>query len=144
MANVKELWVIVADSQCARLLHGTATQHAHLHLDEVGTIATTFVAGEHHRPTRLSEPGRSGPTGHDHEQKTEHFAREVAPWIEQEMKARGIAGCALFAPSHFLGAMRKAVGKGMAGKVTEHEGELAQLSAGTLSKHPRIVGLFPK
>lgn len=112
-------------------------------LDEVDKLVTTFTPGEHQRPTRLSAPGRSGPTGHDHEQKIAHFARELRPWLEKEIKARSITKCALFAPAHFLGAMRKSAGKGLAGNLTEHEGELAQMSLNDLSKHARVVGLLP-
>ena len=143
MRNTKELWLIVMDSEIARLLRGTATKHDHVHLDEVGNLATTFDAGEHHRPSRLSEPGRSGPVGHEHELKTAHFAQQVAQWLEKELPARGIARCALFAPSHLLGALRKSWGKGVADKVTEHAGELARLSRNDLSKHPKVVALMP-
>lgn len=143
MGKTKELWVLVADSQCARLLHATATKYGHVHLDEVGKVATTFTAAEHHRPVRSSQPGRSAPFAQDHELENVHFAREVVPWLEKELEARGIARCALFAPSHLLGAIRKAVGAGTAGKLTEHDGELAQMSTAALAKHPRIVELLP-
>lgn len=143
MSNDKQLWVIVADSECARLLQGRATQRDHLHLDEVSKLATTFRGAEHQRPERLSQPGRSGPTPQDHTSKIAHGAREVSPWIEKELSARGIARCALFAPSHLLGALRKAQAKGAASRLTEHEGELAQMSLADLSRHPRIVALHP-
>ena len=144
MANTKELWLLVADSRCARLLRGTAAEHGHVHLDEVGKLATTFVAAEHHRPVRSSQPGRSVPFAQDHELENAHFAGELAPWLEKEIKARGITKCALFAPTHLLGAIRKSAGAGLAGKLTEHDGELAQMSTGALAKHPRIVELLPK
>lgn len=85
MGISKEMWLVVADSECARLLRGTATEFGNVHLDEVGKLATTFVAGEHQRPTRLSQPGRSGPVGQEHELKLAHFVREVAPWLEKEL-----------------------------------------------------------
>ena len=144
MANSKELWLLVADSKCARLLRGTAALHGHVHLDEVGKLATTFVGAEHHRPARSGQPGRSVPFAQDHELENAHFAGEVAPWLEQEIKARGISKCALFAPTHLLGAIRKSIGPGLAGKLTEHAGELAQMPTGQLAKHPRIVELLPK
>jgi protein required for attachment to host cells len=144
MSKTKDLWVLVADSQCARLLHGTATQHGHVHLDEVGKVATTFTAGEHHRPVRSSQPGRSAPLPQHGEFENAHFAREVVPWLEKELEGRGISKCAVFAPSHLLGAIRKSVSAGTAGKLTEHDGELAQMSTGALAKHPRIVELLPK
>ena len=143
MTNTREVWLIVADAKGARLLHGTPTQHEHLHLDEVASLATRFRTGEHQRPTRLSRPGRSAPIGHEFDLKTTQSAAELAPWVEKELRSRGIARCALFAPSHLIGAMRKSAGKGMADILTEHEGELAQLSNGALAKHPRIVELLP-
>jgi protein required for attachment to host cells len=141
MTNTKDLWLIVADSESARLLRGRAMQHDHLHLDEVSRLTTTFVGAEHHRPARLSQPGRSGSTPQDHASKVSHFAREVSSWVEKELTARSITRCALFAPSHLLGALRKEQVKGKAGLLTEHEGELAQMSLADLARHPRIVAL---
>ncbi len=141
MNHDKELWLIVADSEGARLLQGRPTQHAHLHLEEVSKLATTFVGAEHRRPARLSQPGRSGPTPSELESKVAHFAREVSPWIEQELSARGIGRCALFAPSHLLGALRKQRTKGAGDRLTEHEGELAQMSLADLARHPRVLAL---
>lgn len=141
MNNDKELWLIVADSEGARLLQGRPMQHEHLHLDEVSKLATTFVGGEHQRPARLSQHGRSGPTPSEQETKLAHFAREVSPWIDKELSARGIVRCALFAPAHLLGALRKERTKGASDRLTEHEGELAQMPLADLARHPRVVAL---
>lgn len=141
MTNDKELWLIVADSERARLLQARPTQHEHLHLEEVSKLATTFVGAEHGRPARLSQPGRSGSVPSEHASKVAHFAREVTPWIEQELSARGIVRCALFAPSHLLGALRKERHQSAASRLIEHEGELAQMSLADLSRHPRVVAL---
>jgi protein required for attachment to host cells len=142
MGNAKEAWLVVADSQSARLLHATVLQQGRVHVDEAGTLQTTFVEGERHRPTRLSQPGRSGPIGHDHEAKNFHFARELAPWIEQQLRARGIARCPIFAPSHLLGALRQSASRDLAARLVEHEAELARLSAAELAQHPRIAALL--
>lgn len=139
-----EAWLVVADSEHARLMHVTRTAHDRVHLDEVTKLSTTFQAGEHHRPTRLSQAGRSGPVGHEHELKTGHFAREVATWLEKELVSRRIAKCTVFAPTHFLGALHPALGKAVAGKVQEEAGELAQFTMADLSRHPRIAALLPK
>lgn len=142
MGQDKSVWVIVADIDGARLLQGTRTEYEHMHLDEEATLATGFVAREHHRPTRLGSPGRSSPLGHEDDVKTTKFAAELAPWIEKELRERGIAQCTLFAPSHLLGALRKSLGGSVAAKVTEQAGEFAQMATGELAKHPRIAALL--
>jgi len=143
MVTSRELWLVVADSDTARLLHGTATRHDHVHLDEVAKLQTTAVASERQRPTRLSQPGRSGPVEQDHEFEVAHFAKQIATWIGQELPARGVSRCALFAPTHLIGALRKSLPAVVAGKLTEHAGELAQLSLDELSRHPKVVALMP-
>jgi protein required for attachment to host cells len=134
--------VLIADTEHARLLHGTMTTHDRLHLDEVAKLATTFQAGEHHRTTRTGQAGRSGNLGHEHEEKIAHFARELAAWIEQAITTRSIATCTVFAPTHFLGALRQQVTKPVAAKLKEHAGELAQMTVADLTRHPRIVELM--
>ena len=57
------------------------------------------------------------------------------------LSARGIGRCALFAPSHLLGALRKQRTKGAGDRLTEHEGELAQMSLADLARHPRVLAL---
>jgi hypothetical protein len=83
-------WFVVLDSMKARLVRGSRTAKGSPHLDEMASLTTTFVAGEHHRPDRLA-PGRSAGTSHEHEEALAHFAREVAPWLQKELTARGVA-----------------------------------------------------
>ncbi len=143
MNTTRELWVVVADRLRARLLHGTATRHGQVHLDEVADLGTDAMASARGRPTRLSQPGRSGPFEQSHEHEIEHFARQIGAWLATQLPARSIAHCALFAPTHLIGALRQALDPKVAGKVTEHTGELAQMSLDELARHPAIVALLP-
>ena len=122
-------------------MRGSRTAKGSPHLDEMAALATTFVAGEHHRPDRLA-PGRSAGTGHEHEEMLAHFAREVAPWLQKELSAHAIPNLALFAPAHMLGALRKVFGKALAAKLSEHDLELAGLPNAQLAAHPRIQELL--
>lgn len=142
MTKASELWFLVADSEHARLLHGTLTKQGTRHVDEASRLASTFQAGEHHRPSRLSQPGRSGPPGHEHDEKVAHFAREVSGWLGKEIAARSLAQCTVFAPSHFLGALRKQTPKALAAKLQEQTAEIAGLSPGALATHPKVAELF--
>lgn len=142
MSKVSEAWVLVADSEQARLLRATSTQHERVHLDEVAKLATTFQAGEHHRPTRMGHPGHGSDIGHEPERKQTHFAHQIAAWIAPELITRSIAHCNLFAPSHMLGALRSELPKPVAAKLQEHTAELAQLSPGELAQHPAIAKLL--
>lgn len=141
MQKPKEKWILVADSERARLLVGTLVAHGRIHLDEMTKLETTFVAGEHHRPSQLAGRGHSAHAsfGHEHEEKLAHFARELAAWVEKELAARKVDSCALFAPARFLGALRKELKKPVAQKLSEHEGEITKLSPGHLVEHPAVA-----
>jgi protein required for attachment to host cells len=136
-------WFVVLDSMKARLVRGSRTAKGSPHLDEMASLTTTFVAGEHHRPDRLA-PGRSAGTSHEHEEALAHFAREVAPWLQKELTARGVASCAMFAPTHMVGALRKVITKPLAALLQEHALELANLPLAQLAAHPRIQELLVK
>jgi protein required for attachment to host cells len=138
MPNAKELWMLVADTAHARLLHGVVTEHQRVHLEEVAGLKSTFAAGEHHRPSMLSG-GRSGTPGHEREEKVAHFARELAKWLAHEIPGRGIGECLVAAPAHVLGALRKELPKTLAKNIQEHEAELAMLSAGQLATHQVVT-----
>ena len=135
-------WFVVVDSQKARLLRGARTPKGSPHLEEMASLQNSFVAGEHHRPDRMGAPGRGVSTGHEQEEKLAHFAREVTPWLHKEFTAHAVAQCALFAPAHTLGALRKVIDKQLAAKLVEHDVELAGLPLAQLGAHPRIVALL--
>ncbi len=142
MPNSRVLWFVVADSEKARLLRGAPTTQGSLHVDEQASLASTFSPGEHQRPDRLGAHGRSTGTSHEHEEKLAHFARELSPWLQQLLTTHAIPTCRLFAPSHMLGALRKVANKALAGKLQEHDLELAGLSPAQLAAHPRIRDLL--
>jgi len=144
MSKVNEAWVLVVDSEQARLLRATSAQNGKVHLEEVTKLATTFQTGEHQRPTRMGQPGHGPGSDHEPERKQGHFARQLATWIAPELLSRSIARCSMFAPSHMLGALRSELPKPVASKLQEHVGELAQLSPGELARHPGIAALLTK
>lgn len=135
-------WFVVLDSQKARLLRASHTQKGSPHLEEIASLQNSFVAGEHHRPDRAGAPGRGASFGHEQEEKLAHFAREVKPWLQKELTAHAVATCALFAPAHTLGALRKVIDKQLAAKLVEHDVELAGLPVAQLATHPRITALL--
>lgn len=136
-------WFVVLDSKKARLVRGSRTAKGSPHLDEMASLATTFVAGEHHRPDRLA-PGRSAGTSHEHEEALAHFARDLAPWLQNELTKHEIASCALFAPTPMVGALRKVMQTPLAARLQEHSLELANLSLPQLAAHPRVQELLSK
>jgi len=131
-------WILVLDRDRARLLRGSRTSHGSVHLDEVGKLASTWMGGEHHRPTQLA-PGRSAGEGHEREEQLRHFAREVAAWLPRELTAHGAEHCTAFAPTHMIGALKPELPTALTARVVMHAGELAQLPLGELAKHPRVV-----
>lgn len=144
MSTGNPAWVVVADGELARLLGASMTQHGKVHLDEAARLASSFVAGDHERPTRMGQPGHGGASGNEPERKLAHFAKQLAAWVGQEVAARQIARCELFAPSHLLGALRAALPGPLAGKLVMQTGELAQFSIAELTRHPGITALLAK
>jgi protein required for attachment to host cells len=143
MSNAKEAWILVVDSEQARLLHATATEHGRVHIDEMSKLATTFLPGEHQRPTQMGQPGGHGASiDHEPARKQAHFARQITAWIAPELTARSITCCNLFAPSHMLGALRSELPAPVARKLREHTRELTKLSPGELAQHPAIAALL--
>ena len=139
MTKAKEMWFLVADSEHARLMHGTLTAHGRPHVDEIVQIKSSFHVGQHQRPTRMTGHGHSPSFGHEHEEKLAHFAREVAGLLQKELPGRQIAECAVFAPSHFVGALRKELPKALAERLQEFEVEIANLTSAQLAEHPKIT-----
>jgi protein required for attachment to host cells len=142
MAPFSPRWFVVVDSQKSRLLRGSRTHHGSVHLEEIAHLDTTFSAGQHHRPDRMGQPGRAGGAGHEHEEKLSHFAREVTPWLQQLLTTHAVDSCALYAPAHMLGALRKALPASLAKLLVEHDVELASLPKAQLMAHPRIQELL--
>jgi protein required for attachment to host cells len=139
---LRDRWFVVLDSHKARLLRGARTAKGSPHLEEFAALGSTFAHGEHHRPDRLGTPGRSAGVGHEHEEQLAHFAREVVPWLQKEFSEHAIATCALFAPAHTMGALRKELGKPLASRLVEYEVELAGLPLAQLGSHPRILAVL--
>ncbi len=137
-------WLLFVDSQKARFVRAAPTGKGRLHLDEVASLATTFAAGEHHRPDRLGAPGRMAGTGHEHAEKLAHFAREVTAWLPKQMQAHVVGHFDLFAPAAMLGSLRKALGPALTAKLAEHEVELTGLPTAQLAAHPRVELLWAK
>ena len=142
MQIAKDVWFVVADSERARLLRARPAKHGHLHVEEVDKLATTFAAGEHQRPTRLGQPGHMAPSGHEHEEKLAHFARELTRWLERLVAAHTLTRCPVFAPSHMLGAMRREASPALAAKLQEHACEIAGQSTARLAEHPKVTALL--
>lgn len=143
MVNMKELWFVAADNHGARLLHGATTRAGSLHITEVAALDTTFVPGERQRPTRLGRPGSgAADVGHEKEEELAHVARALGPWLQQELALRTITRCALFAPSHLLGALHKQIPKQLAALLPAQPVDLTGMSPGQLAGHPRIVELL--
>ncbi|MBP8301580.1 MAG: host attachment protein [Planctomycetes bacterium] len=142
MSNQTEAWVLVVDSEQARLLRATAIQHGRVQIDEVLKLAPTYQEAEHQRPTRLGQPGHGGASRREPAHEQALFAREISAWLAPELLARSIAHCNLFAPPHLLGALRAELPKPVAAKLHEHAMELANLSPAELAKHPSITKLL--
>lgn len=140
--TVRPQWFVVIDSQKARLLRGSRTTKGSPHLEEMAALSTTFAAGEHQRPDRLGAPGRSAGFANERDEAVAHFARQVAPWLTAELARHSVGSCALFAPAHTLGALRKELPGSLTGKLAEHAVELAGLPIAQLAEHPRIVALL--
>lgn len=135
-------WFVVIDSQKVRLMRGSRTSQGSAHLEEMGHLGSTFAEGQRHRPDRLGAPGHSAGFGHEQEERMSHFAREVAPWLQKQLKGHEVQSCALYASAHILGALRKVMPAPLAAMLVEHDVELAGLPEAQLMAHPRIQELL--
>ncbi len=134
-------WIFVVDGGRGRLLRGTSVPPGRIHLEERGLIESERDEYEHGRPSPRS--GKNGHTyaslGHESEEQLSRFARRVVEWLDQTTKQHEIDRLALFAPPRFLGALRQAFPASLAGRIREHEGDLANISAGDLARHRAVV-----
>lgn len=134
-------WLMTADRRSARLLVGTWTDHGRLHLEAVSTIHEEWVESEHGRPSSRSVRDIHGTAseGHEEEERTHRFAKEIATWLDQEMESRGIARVECFCARKLLGALRGELPDRLRQSVFDHATDLAKLSAGELAKHPAVL-----
>ena len=142
MVHISYRWFVVVDSQKVRLMRGSRTRQGSPHVEEMAHLSSTFADGQRHRPDRLGSPGHMADFGHVQEEKLSHFAREVAPWLQKQLKAHEVVSCALYASAHTLGALRKVLPPPLATMLVEHDVELAGLPEAQLMAHPRIQELL--
>ena len=50
----------------------------------------------------------------------------------------------LFAAPRFLGELRKLYGANLSRRIRERQGDLTQLSAGSLARHPSVERIMPR
>ena len=103
-------WVVTADERVARLVHVERNERGRLCVEDQAMITDAWEEHEHGRPSPLSREGGGtyASIGHEQETRLARFAKEIAEWLERELAERGVDQIAVFAPPHFLGALRKA------------------------------------
>ena len=146
-------WIAVADGRRAALFSCRTLPGGRFHLDEASSIENDWEnSHEHHRPTliggaeRRGAVGRSGASaalhssapGHEDQEEQLRFARQVSTWLTHAVRSEEAGRVSVFAVPQFLGLLRHQFGHGNP-QLELHEGELANLRAGELEKHPAII-----
>ncbi len=137
-------WLLLADSRRARLLRGHLTRHARPHVQEEARLDFQFQESEHGRPSpRINKDGHSyASRPHEEDQLAARFAREVSSFVQDKVDEPHVPRLFLFAPSRFLGALRKSIPARLAERLVEREGELTHLSEAQLAAHPEVARLI--
>ncbi|TAH34404.1 MAG: hypothetical protein EYC70_15800 [Planctomycetota bacterium] len=141
MAEDTSVWFCILDRERGRLLEGRYVPNGRLHLDERARLDnpwTEMRIGGAIVPRKRHKDGLRF-ARNEQGDKDLRFGREACAWIERELVARRIALLHLFCPPHFLGVLRHTGGGKLLARVTEHEADLAHLSAGELAAHRAIV-----
>ena len=143
MANRNTVWVCAVDAGRGRLLRCEVVPPGRCHVDEQETIDWNWEAHQHGRPSpRAGKNSNSyASEGHEVEEDLKRFARQAAAWLEQKLDQHQMKELVLFAPPRFLGALRRVCPARLDGCLREHEADLTNHSAGTLSRHPAIQEL---
>ena len=136
-------WVVTADERVARLVHVERNERGRLCVEDQAMITDAWEEHEHGRPSPLSREGGGtyASIGHEQETRLARFAKEIAEWLERELAERGVDQIAVFAPPHFLGALRKAWTPRFALQVEEQQGDLARLTPAQLADEAMVADL---
>lgn len=143
--NPSAFWLAVVDARHARLFHAARTAAGRLHLEERARHAEAWQDKEHHRPMALTPhpDGHSyAGTGHEAEERERRFAKEVAQWAGEQVRGQAIPRLHLFAPKHFLGALRGELPTALRQQIQDEAHDLGALTPGELAEHP-VVRAIP-
>ena len=67
----------------------------------------------------------------------------VVAWAEKKVDQFEIETLTLIAAPRFLGELRKLYSPMLEGRIREQQGDLTQLTTGSLARHPTVVDLLP-
>jgi hypothetical protein len=79
--------------------------------------------------------------GHVEDERRQRFAKAVAHWLEEQSRNRRVTRLHVFAPRHFLGALRAAMPAALHQRVHDEAHDLGRLKAGELATHPAVLAL---
>ena len=136
-------WMITADRRTARLLFASVTAHGRLHVEQKADLEEVWDEFEHGRPSGRS--ARDGlahtPAGHEEEERTHRFAKQIAHWLRGKVDEFGIERVHAFCAPRILGPLRKALPGALHDRVMDHATDLAQLTPGELAVHHAVVAV---
>jgi protein required for attachment to host cells len=142
---VKKAWFLVVNEGRGRLLSCGRVLPGRIGVDEHDAIENRAEEHEHGRPSPRA--GKSGNTyasgGHENAYQRRRFAKEVVAWLEKKLDQLDIESVTLIAAPRFLGELRKLCGPALAKRIREKQGDLTQLSAAGLAKHPAVIEIAP-
>ena len=138
-------WLFLVNGSLGRLLLANPSRpRGRYHIEQIDLIETAWEAHEHGRPSPRGgkDAHRYASRGHEDQEMTKRFARDVARWLESQIEQRKIERVSVFAPPRFLGAMRQVCPAALAARIDEHEGDLGYMAPADLLNHPTISGLL--
>ena len=139
----EKYWFLLADSQSARLLRCSVTDHGRCHFDECARFHSDYPEKEHEVTSPIRK--RAGMTygienGYEPE-SIKHFARQLNHSLPDTMSQYQIEYLILIVPSRFLGELRKLLRSDLQRKLDMHRGEWIHLPISKLAEHPVVRDL---
>jgi len=139
--------VVTADARQVVMYSVSRTESGRPHLEVARRMVCRESPTEHHRPSALGRGPSANAAQHfadesgvDAEDRR-RFAREVADWLRDLVRAESSPRVELFAAPRFLGSLRAELSSAP-NRITLHEGELTRLDAGELAEHPAVKAVL--
>ncbi|MCA9285881.1 MAG: host attachment protein [Phycisphaerales bacterium] len=150
MNDNRTKWIVTVDARGGRLVRCRPVPPGRWHADEIDRVANAWERfHEHHRPDAISLKGGDqvagyafGSDGHADEEMLRRFAKDATVWLERIVDEHAIQSLDLFAPPRTLGALRAAISKPLAARLSQHEGNLNNIPIGDLPDHAAVSSLI--
>jgi|GEM_PF-3075417 len=139
-----QAWMVLSDSSHARLIRCSRTTAGHVHFDVVDKLELPSSEREHGRPCSLAGMTSHAFAAEHHtaEEDIRRFSKQLAQWIDKQIKTREIDFLTIFTPARALEALRTRIHHAHRGMIELRTENLFHLSDDALLRHEAIQKLI--